>query len=277
MSDDGVAFASFERRWLDANPEQSAVLIFLPSPQRERARAFGTLIHELSQTAFGVREPAVAAAKLSWWQQELISAAAGNPRHPISRELFRDARTTMIDATSWRALIDGAIMQLDASLPSTFDELRTSLSAFFTPVASIENQLTETGDSQTEAVADLWISSHLMRAVETISVNTERSALPLDLMARHGISRAELGEPGPKRSAVLKDFITRVRDVIKKNQTIATHASLGRRVRARIDARLADRAVNVDDPARYLSERERDMRWRAVWWAWREARALTSR
>ena len=90
MSDEHSAFASFERKWLDANPEQAAVLVFLRPAQRRSASAFGSLIHELTQTVFGVREAQVAGAKLGWWQQELTGAAAGNPRHPISRELFGD-------------------------------------------------------------------------------------------------------------------------------------------------------------------------------------------
>ncbi len=277
MSDEQSAFASFERKWIDANPEQAAVLVFLPPTQRASASAFGTLIHELTQTAFGVREPQVAAAKLGWWQQELIGAAAGNPRHPISRELFRKRRAATIDHGLWRALIDGAIAQLDASSPASFVDLLESLSDFFQPVALIETRLVENGASQSDASARLWACSHLMRSVEDLSQSSDRVALPLDLLARHGVSRAEMLEPCAKRSAALNDFIAAIRDTIATNQRLATQASLGTRVRARIDSWLADGAMRADDPAQYLSRHSRNMRWRSLWWAWREARSLTSR
>ena len=277
MSDERSAFSSFERKWLDANPEQAAVLVFLTPTQRAGASAFGTLIHELTQTVFGVRETQVAAAKLGWWQQELIGAAAGNPRHPISRELFRDTRAATIDSDLWRALIDGAIAQIDASSPANFDNLLTSLSDFFGPVALIETRLSGKDASQSDAIAQLWACSHLMRFAEDLSQFAERVALPLDLLARHGASRAEMLEPCAKRSAVLNDFIATIRDTIAKNQHLAPQASLGTRVRTRIDRWLADHAVRADDPAQYLSRHARNLRWRSLWWAWREARSLTSR
>jgi phytoene synthase len=265
------AFASFERKWLDANPEQAAVLVFLSPDERPRASAFGTLIHELAQSAFVIREPQVAAAKLSWWEQELSSAAAGNPRHPISNALFADSRTRAIDPALWRALIDGAIAQLDASFPADFGELRASLAPFYLPVAAIETRLGGVEGSSADAIATLWICSHLLTAAQQTS-----TLLPLDLLARHGASREEIGTPGAKRSAVLKDLIGTIGETLETHRRIATQATLGRRVRSRVDAWLADRAVYADDPARYLSRHARSLRWRSVWWAWREARRLRS-
>ena len=116
-----------------------------------------------------------------------------------------------------------------------------------------------------------------MRVAEDLPQFAERVALPLDVLARHGASRAEMLKPSEKRSVVLKDFIATIRDTIAKNQPLATQASLGTRVRARVDRWLADRAVIADDPAHPLSRHARTMRWRSLWWAWREARSLTSR
>jgi phytoene synthase len=277
MSDEDSAFASFERKWLEANPEQSAVLVFLKPGQRQRARAFGSLIHELTQTAFVVRETQVAAAKLSWWQQELMGAAAGNPRHPISRELFRDPRVAAIDVRLWRALIDGAIAQLDVSFPSDFEGMLASLSDFFGPVASIETQLADGDPSQFDAIAKLWICSHLLLVAQNASHFAERTSMPLDLLARHGASRADLVASSPAQIAVIKDFIGQVRDTMTENRRQISDGSLGRLVRVRVDRWLADRAVLADDPADYLSRHARNLRWRSLWWAWQEARHLTSR
>ena len=276
MSDEGSAFASFERKWLEANPEQAAVLVFLKPEQRQPARAFGSLIHELTQTTFVVREAQVAAAKLSWWQQELLSASQGNARHPISRELFRDARAGSIDPHLWRALIDGAIAQLDASFPADLDEIFASLSEFFGPVAAIEAQLIEGNRVSLDAAVKLWICSHLLLAAQVGASHAERTSMPLDLLARHGISRADLAARDVDSSAVRRDCIRQVRDAIDENRRQATNVSLSRLVRARTDQWLAERAVRADDPSDYLARHARNLRWRSLWWAWQEARHLTS-
>ena len=183
------AFASFERKWLDANPEQAAVLLFLDAAKRPRVSAFGTLIHELSQTAFGVREAGVAAAKLEWWRQELAAASAGNARHPITRELFTDERARSVDGNAWRELADGALAQLDTPPPATMDDAMTHLSAFYAPVAAIDTYLDGTHD--VAGVAALWILSHQVQSLAAGAVAREHSPLPLDLLARHRVSRAD--------------------------------------------------------------------------------------
>src|SRR5512146_700921 len=101
MAQDHAAFASFEQKWLEANPEQATVAVFLAPAERRRAAAFGSLVHELEQTAFGVREAQVAAVKLNWWRQELAAATAGASRHPIARELFDDERARKVDDSHW--------------------------------------------------------------------------------------------------------------------------------------------------------------------------------
>ena len=88
MADASGNFASFEQKWLAANPENAIVAVFLPSAQRRLAGAFGSLIHELSSAAFHIREPQVAATKLAWWRQELADAAFGKPSHPVTQTLF---------------------------------------------------------------------------------------------------------------------------------------------------------------------------------------------
>src|SRR5512143_3336331 len=105
MAQDHAAFASFEQKWLEANPEQATVAVFLDPAERRRAAAFGSFVHEIEQAAFGLREGQVAAVKLNWWRQELGAATAGTSRHPIAREPFDDQRAQVIDTSLWSSLI----------------------------------------------------------------------------------------------------------------------------------------------------------------------------
>jgi phytoene synthase len=274
MADD--AFASFERKWLDANPEQAAVLVFLDADERRRTSAFGVLVHELAQSAFAIRETQVAAAKLSWWRQELHAAASGHARHPVSIELFADARASAIGSARWIAVVDGALSQLEESSAGDFDELLRQHGRFYGPVADVENELTDAGATQVQRVSELWTCAHLLSALASGSPHAEHFALPLDLFARRGLARAA-AEQGEQRVAILRDFIGDIRTRLHTAFAESPHASIDRRVRARSDLKLAARALQANDPIEALSRRGQRPTPRQVWWAWREARASRRR
>lgn len=267
MTDD--AFASFERKWLDANPEQAAVLVFLDEDERRRASAFGTLVHELAQTTFGVRETQVAAAKLSWWRQELT----GTARHPITRELFADSRARAIASKQWIALVEGALSQLDSSSAGDFAQMREQFGRFYKNVAAVEIQLTAGGATSIDHLANLWMCSHFLNASAVDSPFAEHFSLPLDLFARRGVARAA----SEKQNDVLRDFIGEVRQTLQSSLAQTPRASAGRRVRARSDLKRATDALRSPDPALFLAQRSQKPRVRHVWWAWQEARAARPR
>lgn len=275
MSETDTAFASFERKWLDAQPEQALVAVFLRPADRERARAFGSLIHELEQTAFGVREPQVAAAKLAWWQQELVAASKGTARHPITRKIFLDARARTLDAGRWAALVDGALARIETSAASTFNELFTTFATFYGPVAQVESALLCGASVSDEANARLWTISHLLGSI--VSLEHEQDCppfIPMALLARHGLSRADLSHASPARTALLGDYLDVLIGEIIAASGVAGAGSLGRRVRIRLDLELALKARRSADPLKYLTNNPYASRWRGLWVAWREARAM---
>jgi 15-cis-phytoene synthase len=275
MPPQDAAFASFERKWLEANPEQATVAVFLRPGERRRASAFGSLVHELEQATFGVREPQVAAAKLNWWRQELMAAAAGTSRHPIARELFGDARALAVEHSLWSDLIDGGLVQLETGAAASLDEAFSTLAAFYRPVAALEAVLIGADAEPRDANARLWISSHMLHSVAA-NPGHER-ALPLDLLARHGMARADLARPSTRRAALLRDFLAGLSAEIEGALAQATQASLGRRVRARLDLHVTARSAAAPDPAEILAAPVRGRRWRSLWLAWNEARYLARR
>lgn len=267
-----AAFASFEEKWLQANPEQATVAVFLPPGQRRLASAFGSLVHELEQAAFGVREPQVAAAKLDWWRQEFAALASGQARHPIARELQVHARGLDVDAALWTGLVDGALMLLDPPSIATTEDAFAALEVFYGPVAAVEQRLAGGDSARTGAASRLWSGSRLLSLAANLRRAPERAAyVPLDLLARHGLTRADIGAGSAAGTALLRDFLRELGDSLGRAFAEPT-ATLGRRVRARIDLRLAARAANSADPVAFLAEADYG-RWRTVWLAWREARA----
>jgi hypothetical protein len=258
-----AAFASFEQKWLAAQPENVFVAIFLPADQRRRASAFGSLVHELEQSAFHVREPQVAATKLAWWRQELGDAAAGNARHPISKVLFADVRAQAVEPGLWHALAEGA------------SAVFAQLAAFYAAVARMEHALFPGSTEDSESNAALWTISHLLRDL------TDPSRfdlwLPLDLLARHCATRAAVANVAALRTAVVRDYLAELAQQIEGALALASPPSLGRRVRTRLDRSLVNGAQRATDPLAHLAAHTPAGRWRSLMAAWREARMLAAR
>jgi len=266
MADD-AAFGSFEEKWLQANPEQAIVAVFLPLRQRRPGSAFGCLINEIEETIFAIREPQVAAAKLNWWRDGLARAAAGHARHPVTHELFTVAGAAR--DLQWSSLVDGALRLLDPATPSSIADAFSTLGIFYGVVAKLEAELLDANIAAGDADADLWSSARLLSLAARVDRQPERSPLPLDLLARHGLTRAGLVEPCAARSAAFRDFL----DAWCRKTQAALDAQTGstaRRVRARLDLGLCRNAMRAHDPVVALASSSRG-RWRSVFVAWSEA------
>jgi len=268
MTAPSAAYASFEEKWLAEYPENAFVALFLPAGLRLRASAFGTLIHELTHAAVRVGEAQVAAAKLAWWQQELAEATSGRPRHPVTQVLFAESGAG--PAQRWTALAATALQLLDDAPAPSADALIERLRPFHAAVDAAEAALFAHPAVSAGARVRQRTVSHLLHE---LAGNTQRLPVPLDLLARHGIGRADLGTTSAARSALVRDFI----------QALAAHSpgdaaggTLAQRVRARLDAALMCGALAAGDPLAYLRARTPSTRWQALWITWREARAVAA-
>jgi phytoene synthase len=267
-----AAFASFEQKWLDAHPENALVAVFLTVEQRQRERVFNTLVHELEQAAFDTREPQVAAAKLAWWQQELADAAAGNARHPITKMLFSDAQARAVDPAIWPAMAAGATMVMEPGSCATLAESLGAFAPFYAAVAHTEWTLFVGNTGFSAGNATLWTISHLLQVLA--STSQAGALLPLDLLARHGVTRLDLTTATQPRAALLRDYLGVLTGEIRKSLAVTSPVSLTRRVRTSLDLFLASKAQRAADPVAYLVAHTPAGRWRSLLTAWREARAL---
>jgi phytoene synthase len=277
MSDqEASAFASFEEKWLAANPEQATVALFLAPGARLRASAFGCLIHELEQAAFGLREAHVAEVKIQWWRQELLAASSGRPRHPVSAVLFSDPAAATIDAAAWESLVDGALAMMQVGAASDIEALLAGYAPLYVPVARVEAALFDAPAGQAPAAARLWTVSHLLQALRHLPDAGERLPVPLDVLARHESTRGALSEPGAKRDDLLRDLLGRLAGATAAALGESPLAPLARRVRGRLDLALMQTAQRSGEPLRALLSQPGAARWKALWWSWREARRLAN-
>ena len=84
---DSSALDSFLAKWRAQWPEWAVAEVFLPPPQRQRARAWLALRGELTEAAWGGDDPTPGAARLGWWEEELAGWSRGARRHPLGLAL----------------------------------------------------------------------------------------------------------------------------------------------------------------------------------------------
>jgi len=263
------AFASFEQKWLAAHPEYAAASVFLPPERRHAANAFGCLVHELDEAAVHVHDVQVASAKLGWWRGELISAAQGRASHPITLELFR-APPPEATRHLWPELADASLARLSAPPAATLADLLGQHADFHRSVVRADASLSARTAEAADRDAVLWTISHLLRELPRIERDGESLPVPLDLLARHGLTRTGLRSPGARRTALIRDYLEALAGAMPRDRG----ANLHQRIRSRLDAALIAGAREADEPLRHLLEHSQPGRWRSVWTAWREARAL---
>jgi hypothetical protein len=99
----------------------------------------------------------------------------------------------------------------------------------------------------------------------------------MDLLARHGLTRASLAEPGANRDAMLRDYLGALAAILRSTLSESIQGTLARRVRAKLDLALIDTAMDSPQPLAKLLAPPGAMHWKTVWWAWREARRSPSR
>lgn len=86
--------------------------LFLPPPRRAAITAFYAFCREVDDVVDETSDSGVAATKLAWWRQEVHSAFAGKPSHPVMKALMPLAAEYQIQAGHLLAVIEGCQIDL---------------------------------------------------------------------------------------------------------------------------------------------------------------------
>ena len=264
--------SSFEAKWAFAHPELPLALRFASAPMRPLVSALACLGYEIGHAAWHIVEPEVARTKLQWWAEELSALSAGTPRHPLSTALSAWAPLAGLGAETWSAVISGALAQRESVPAASLGDLLGGYRRLHRPLAVVEATVFPKLDVEASAQA-----ASLMRALHEATWMTEalardRLPLPLDLLARHQLSRGDLGQPGAHRDAALREhlavLVTHMRALDRRNLSPLSAAGLQaactRSRRAALAAQpLAECARNLDR-----------LPFSSVWASWRGSRRM---
>lgn len=96
---------------------------FLDPERRAAMFALYAFCREVDDLVDGAVDPGLARAGLEQWRQELARLFAGEPHHPVGRELLRARRVFHLPADPFLDLLDGMTMDLEHRRYATLAEL----------------------------------------------------------------------------------------------------------------------------------------------------------
>lgn len=264
------AIASFEAKWAAAYPELELALRFFPEPQRVARLAFACIGYEIAHAAFRINEAQVAVTKLQWWADEFAHARAGSARHPLTQALAESVDLSVVDPGLWQALVYAAIEQRDPPPASNIEQMLDGVMKFYRPLAQIEALLFLhiDVDAQARALALSRLLHETIVLPETLE--SGRLVAPLDLLARHQLTRNDLTRLDERALAALREWFgvlaRQMADIGISDLAPLAAASLS------ADLRRAKRASSVQDPLETAGAGLDRLPLSVVWTTWRAAR-----
>lgn len=271
MPERADALASFENKWIAQRREFGLALGFLSGVERTRESAFACLRFELEHATFTIAESSVATTKLHWWLEEFARLNAGEPRHPLTQALA-SCTASAIPLNLWQRAIHAALQSRESEPAATFDDLIAGYSHFQHALTAIESLLFPHIDTVESTRAQ-----SLSRALRDIAalpepLQTGRLPLPLDTLARHRLSRNDLTQPSPERTAALRDHLQsldREFDTLAARRPILTTSATAQ---LSANSRRSHAASRASDPSTNLAIQLTRIPFATTWDIWRARR-----
>ncbi|KAB2877052.1 MAG: presqualene diphosphate synthase HpnD [Ideonella sp.] len=169
--------------------------MFLPAPKRAAITAFYAFCREIDDVVDEVTDPGVAAAKLAWWRQEVASAFAGTPNHPVLQALTPLAGMHRIEASHLLAVIEGCQMDLDQTRYLDFALLRRYCHLVAGVVGEVAANIFGRSSERTIDYAHkLGLALQLTNIIRDVGDDARRGRiyLPLEDLQRFGVKASEI-------------------------------------------------------------------------------------
>jgi 15-cis-phytoene synthase len=169
--------------------------LFLPPPRRAAITAFYAFCREVDDVVDETSDAGVAAAKLAWWRQEVQSAFAGRPSHPVMKALVPLAAEFQIQPAHLSAVIEGC--QIDLQQTRFLDY--AGLQRYCHLVAGVVGEVAANIFGRTEAATvqyahRLGLAMQLTNIIRDVGDDARRGRiyLPMAELQRFGVTAQEL-------------------------------------------------------------------------------------
>ena len=169
--------------------------LFLPPPRRAAITAFYAFCREVDDVVDEVSDPAVAAAKLAWWRQEVAAAYAGQPTHPVMQALMALAGDYDITAAHLLAVIEGCQTDLDQTRFLDFPGLQRYCHLVASIVGEVAaNIFGRTAPATVQYAHRLGLAMQLTNIIRDVGDDARRGRiyLPMNELQRFEVKAHEL-------------------------------------------------------------------------------------
>ncbi|WP_158885608.1 squalene/phytoene synthase family protein [Rhodanobacter sp. L36] len=264
----------FIDKWLAVQPQQRVALAFADGRRYPGHVALAALEQEWLSAAYGIREPQVAAAKFGWWAEEMAEARDSGGRHPLTQVLFDDERAHAIPTERWLAPIAAAMAQLEQGTATNFQAQLDAAAPLHGALAALETTWWFGAEASCERATRVATLNHLLHALSRLEQDAERDKLPLpmDKLARHGLSRTQLRMASDAREQAIKAQLEDLRASWHEAASMPGPLSVFRTVESQHGERLVQRAAR-EEALTVLQADSSRISPAIAWHAWRAARA----
>ena len=169
--------------------------LVLPPQRRAAITAFYAFCREVDDVVDETTDAGVAAAKLAWWRQEVASAYAGHPNHPVMRALMPHREAFSIEASHLLAVIDGCQIDLEQTRFLDF----AGLTRYCHLVAGVVGEVAasifgRTSDQTVQYAHRLGLAMQLTNIIRDVGDDARRGRiyLPVSELQRFDVKASEL-------------------------------------------------------------------------------------
>jgi phytoene synthase len=270
---------------MPARPEWPATRVlawlYSSSAQRPSLAALCAIEHEIAASVRPGLDHQVAHARLAWWREECRRCAAGQPEHPLTRELAAAlapaARATLAGLPG---LVDTAVWDLAAATFETRRELDGYCERWSAGMIEPLGTLAVPA-ARPESLRALGRSLRELELLLALvpDANAGRLRLPLDELAQAGAAPEELARP-PWQAGLVALIGTRHRAL--RAQLVESVSALGGAPQAALRgvvvwaAIAAHASVRAQARLPHANGRGDPHAWSDGWRAWRAARRATA-
>jgi phytoene synthase len=174
--------------------------LFLPPRRRAAITAFYAFCREVDDVVDEVHDPGVAATKLAWWEQEVVSAFAGHASHPALQALMPLSSEHGIESRHLLSVIAGCKMDLEQTRYLDFAGLERYCHLVAGIVGEVAANIFGRSDEATIRYAHrLGQALQLTNIIRDVGEDARRGRiyLPVSELQRFGVKASEILERRP--------------------------------------------------------------------------------
>lgn len=211
------------------DPDRFLLSMFAPAAVRSDLWALFAFNHEIAKTREVVSDSTLGLIRLQWWRDAINGIYEGKIlAHEVITPLAQAIERHDLPRDLFDTLLYAREFDLEDVLPGNIEGLINYADFTTTPLLKLAVRIAG-GDEAAEAVQPIAINYAVIGILRAIHFHGQggRCYLPEDLMAQHGIKRAEIGNPQNRQA--LSQIVSMVAEksfvhgVKAENQILRAH------------------------------------------------------